>query len=134
MVMTEDEVRHWLADDLLERAGLSGVDVETMLAINQAKREMRAVTGNAALLLHEEGASEEEVVAYLQRYRLAKPEEARKSVQFITHPNFRSYIFTYTVGASLLDQLFARRDRQATFGRLLREPLTPGTLRAWIAE
>jgi hypothetical protein len=134
MVMSEDEVRQWLEDDLVERAGLSGVDVETMLAINQAKREMRAVTGNAALLLHEEGASEKEVVAYLQRYRLAKPEEARKSVQFITHPNFRSYIFTYTVGANLLDQLFARRDRLETFGRLLREPLTPGTLRAWIAE
>ena len=44
-----------------------------------------------------------------------------------------SYIFTYHCGGELLDALFAARaDRDASFSRLLTEPVTPGQIRAWI--
>jgi hypothetical protein len=129
IVMSDQEMRDWLVDDLLELAGLSGVDTDRMLVINSARKALRAVTGNAAWLLHVEGRPEEEVLAYLQRYRLATPAEAEKSLQFISHPNFRSYIYTYTAGEELLANLFAVEDRNHWFRRLLAEPLTPGALR-----
>ncbi|GAB4202050.1 MAG: hypothetical protein OHK0022_24740 [Roseiflexaceae bacterium] len=131
VVMDQTELRDWLAGDLAARAGLPDADIDAMLALHKARNGMRAVTENAALMLHEDGANNDEVVAYLQRYRLATPEEARKSIEFITHPNFRSYIFTYTRGGALLDQLFERGDKTAWFARLLNEPVTPGTIRAW---
>ncbi len=130
-VMDQDELRDWLTGDLAARAGLADADIDAMLALYKARSGMRAVTENAALMLHEDGAGPDEVVAYLQRYRLATPEEARKSIEFITHPNFRSYIFTYTRGGALLDRLFERGDATGWFARLLNEPVTPGTIRSW---
>lgn len=134
MVLSDEELRDWLRGELRELAGLPDVDIETMLAIHKIKEQLRGVTGNAALLFHQEGAGEEEVLAYLQRYRLATPEEARKSLQFITHPNFRSYTFTYTEGARLLDRLLEQGRPEEWFSRLLREPVTPSTIRQWIHE
>lgn len=134
VVISDEELVDWLKHDLVGRAGLGDVDIERMLELHKAKQGMRLVTGNAALLLHDEGASEEEVIAYLQRYRLARPEEARKSISFITHPNFRSYTYTYTAGGDLLDELFATGNEQAWFARLLYEPVTPSVVRGWIAE
>lgn len=134
IVMSDADLAEWLERDLAPLAGLVGVPMQEMLAISKTKRNMRAVTNNAAILLHAEGATDEEVVAYIQRYRLATEQEARKSVSFIKHPNFRSYGFTYTVGADLLDQLFEKKGTpHEWFSRLLTEPVTPGTLRHWIA-
>lgn len=132
-VMGERELRDWLVEDLAPAAGCPSADVDAMLALQHARRNMRTVTQNAALMLHEDGASQQEVSAYLQRYQLCTPAEARKLIEFITHPNFRSYIFTYTRGGLLLDQLFARGEPQRWFARLLAEPVTPGVLREWIA-
>lgn len=133
MVMSERELRDWLVEDLAPAAGFPAADIDAMLALQQARRNVRLVSENAALLLHEDGASEQEVSDYLQRYRLSTPAEARKLIEFITHPNFRSYIFTYTRGGLLLDQLFARGEPQRWFARLLTEPVTPGVVREWIA-
>lgn len=134
IVMGDDELATWLEADLAPMAGLAGVPVREMLAIFKAKRNMRAIGNNAALLLHEDGATDDEVVAYIRRYRLATEQEARKTLSFIKHPNFRSYGFTYTVGADLLDQLFEKKGTpREWFKRLLTEPITPGVLRGWIA-
>lgn len=134
IVMGDDELATWLEADLAPMAGLAGVPVREMLAIFKAKRNMRAIGNNAALLLHEDGATDDEVIAYIRRYRLATEQEARKTLSFIKHPNFRSYGFTYTVGADLLDQLFEKKGTpREWFKRLLTEPITPGVLRGWIA-
>ena len=134
LVMDDSELRNWMVSDLVARARLKGVNVEAMFAINQAKRALAAVTTNAAFLIHEDGASEEKVLAYLQRYSLRKPKEARQTFNFITHPNFRSYPFTYRIGGQLLDQLFQKGNPQQWFARLLSEPITPGVIREWIAS
>ncbi|MDQ4077955.1 MAG: DUF885 domain-containing protein [Chloroflexota bacterium] len=134
IVISDEALREWLVDDLTKRAGLHDAPVETMLQIREAKKELRGVTGNAALLLYEGGASDEEILRYIQRYRLATAEEACKSLQFMTHPNFRSYLFTYTRGGELLDQLFERGEAINWFGRLLHEPVTPSTIRGWLGN
>ncbi len=133
MVMDDSELRDWLNTDLAPLAGLQGADIDTMLEIGKARENLRWVAGNAAMLIHAQGASAAESAAYIERYGLARPEEARKQVQFLTHPNFRSYIFTYTYGGQLLDQLFATGSADQWFGRLLREPVTPGEIRTWIS-
>lgn len=133
IVMSDIEVRNWMVYDLVARAGLKGVNVEAMLALHRAKQALGAVTSNAAILYHQESASEEEVLAYMQRYGLRSRKEARKAFDFITHPNFRSYLFTYRVGSQLLEQLFKQGNSVKWFARLLEEPVTPSVIREWIA-
>lgn len=110
MVLPEAEEAQWL----LELAGYLGLgvgraEVEAMQAAVRQQRTLKHVSGNAALLLHEEKRPEAEVLGYLRRYALATPERARKSLEFITNPTWRSYIFTYTAGGDLLDELFRVR-------------------------
>lgn len=134
IVMSDNELADWLEHDLAPLAGLTDAPVREMLALTKARRNMRSISNNAAIMYHAEGATEEEVIAYIQRYRLATEQEARKTLSFITHPNFRSYGFTYTAGADLLDELFTKKGTpREWFKRLLTEPVTPGVLRGWIA-
>ncbi|MFC4637588.1 hypothetical protein [Deinococcus hohokamensis] len=126
-VMTRDEVREWLTGDLATVAGLNPEDVAAAIRVNVATSTMKGVSGAAAMLLHEDGAPEAEVLDFLQRYNVVDETHARKNLEFITQPHLRAYIFTYAVGSDLV-RGFLAGGGQAAFGRLLREPLTPGQL------
>jgi hypothetical protein len=128
-VMDEAEVREWLGGELAALAGLDGGDVRAFLDVTQAQKGFKNVSGTAALMLHGEGCAENEVLDFLMRYALATPERARQTLRFIGQPQFRAYIFTYAVGSDLV-QGWIRKHGQEGFGRLLREPLTPGQLAA----
>jgi hypothetical protein len=132
-LMTDDEVVAWHASELFPRAGYGHLDAHCEHAIDTARlRLVRAVLGNAAFLLHDQGASEDEVVAYVQEYGLLSEERARKRVDFLNEPLFRSYIFNYRYGGEMLDALFAAQDdRDHWVTRLLTEPITPSQIRAW---
>ncbi len=134
MIVSEDELADWLADDLAPPLGIAGEEVRRMLAVGRAKKDLRGVSGNAALLLHEDGPSEAEVLEYIERNALRKPEEARKSLAFLQNPTFRSYVFTYTAGYDLLEPLLSGQNADMWFGRLLQEPVTPGVIREWAKE
>jgi len=70
------------------------------------------------------------VLDYLVSVGRFTRETAAKRLEFIEHPLWRTYVFVYTEGEALLRRWLdaappeRRIDR---FGRLLREPLTPGT-------
>ena len=83
-------------------------------------------------MLHDQKKNREEIVSYLQKYELSKEKEADRAIQFMSGPLDRSYIFTYTAGYDLLEELFSRADRDKYFVRLLEEPVTPGQIREWI--
>jgi hypothetical protein len=134
MVMSDEELYEWLANALAERAGLVGVDLALMFAIEQRKRLLQGVMGNAGFLYHEDKASKEEVIEYILRYSLRKRQSAEKSFEFLSHPNYRSYIFTYTYGAQLLNQLFKKGEPERWFARLLREAVTPSIVKEWHSE
>lgn len=134
MVIDEGELRDWLADELAPLVGCKGEDVTTMLKVNKAKEVLHGVMGNAALNLYEDGADEAEVLNYIERYGLEAPERARKTLQFITDPISRSYVFTYSAGYDLLKPLLSGSDADAWFSRLLQEPVTPGIIREWVAK
>jgi hypothetical protein len=83
---------------------------------------------NAALMLHEDGLPREEVVDYLVTVGRFESQVARKRLEFIEHPLWRTYVFVYSEGEALLRrwlEAVPEPERAARFGRLLVEPLTP---------
>ncbi|WP_216319492.1 DUF885 domain-containing protein [Deinococcus aestuarii] len=127
-LMDRGEVEAWLTGELAGVAGLDPDDVTAFLDASRAREGLKGVSGTAALMLYEDGATEAEVLDFLRRYGPANEGRARQSLRFISQPTFRAYIFTYSVGGDLVKGVL---DREGTpgFARLLREPVTPGQLR-----
>jgi hypothetical protein len=97
--------------------------------IAAAAAPLNRVRQDAAIMLHDRGADDDDVVAYLQQWSLVSTERARQQIRFLTHPLWRAYISTYVEGFDLLSRWLAARpaDQQVAdrFVRLLDEPLTP---------
>jgi hypothetical protein len=111
-----------------EHVGRLGIPYEPEVAgvVRVAFGALRPVATNAALLLHERGGTEDEVVDYLVRWGLNTPERARKSLEFITDPTWRAYSACYSEGRRLA---FAYVDGDTgRFRRLLTEQLVPADL------
>jgi hypothetical protein len=131
-----DERFRFRAERVYPLAGLEG-DPEREAGIARAQRALRSVPGNAALLLHEEGAAEAEVVAYLQRYGLLAEGEARQRLRFLADPLWRAYIFTYHAGHDLLGAWLDAApagERDARFRTLLTEQVSPSQVARWVAD
>jgi hypothetical protein len=135
MLFDPHELVRFRRECVYPAAGITG-DPEREVAIGAARRILRSVPGNAALLLHEEGRDQDDVVAYLQHYGLSTEAEARQRLRFIADPLWRAYIFTYHVGHELisdwLDQ--APSERRGRFRTLLREQVYPSQIAAWTAS
>ena len=131
-MLTDAELEDWFQDELLPRAGVTTVDARTIIARNRAVDKISGLAGNAAFMLHDRNASRDEIRAYLQKYGLYSEKEAEQTIDFISNPLYRSYIFTYHIGYDLLKELFSKVDREAYFKRLLEEPVTPSQIRQWI--
>lgn len=145
IVFTPEEAAAWRQEHLYRPAGIE-VDPDRERQIATAQRALKSVGGNAALLLHEEGASEADVVDYLARYGLETPERARHRLSFISDPLWRAYVFTYHVGYDLLGAWLDTPDdangeptpaglgsvtrRQERFARLLADQVTPSSIRS----
>lgn len=121
------------AQDIYADLGLS-FDGELAEAVADAMAPLDGVRQDAALLLHDFGRPEEEVIAFLRRWALLPADRARQSLRFLTDPLWRAYITTYVEGRRLLaDWLDCRPAGQPVadrFVRLLDEPLTPARIRA----
>jgi hypothetical protein len=90
---------------------------------------------NAALLVHVDGRPVREAIDYLVEVGRSSPETAAKRLSFITHPLWSRYDFVYPEGEALLARwldVVPEAERDARFGRLLREPLTAPAIRAEI--
>ena len=133
-LLTEQELEDWYRDEILPRAGLTHVDANQIIEISRAERKVRNLWGNAAFMLHDQKKSTDEIISYLQKYGMHTEKEAQRAIRFISDPLDRSYIFTYTAGYDLLEELFAIADRDTYFARLLAEPVTPSQIRQWIKE
>jgi hypothetical protein len=113
------------------RLGFDGTLAER---VTEAVQGLDRARQDAALLLHDRGASPDEVVAFLQRWMLVPEKRARQSLRFLSHPLWRAYTSTYVEGYRLLSAWLADRPSDQPVGerfvRLLDEPLTPGRLAA----
>jgi hypothetical protein len=120
------------AADALAEVGLrfDGELAERVAAVGVVLSRVRQ---DAALLLHQHGAPEDEVLAHLRRWMLVDDRRARQVLRFLRHPLWRTYTSTYVEGAALLQRWWEREPRPERFLRLLDEPLTPGAVRAELA-
>ncbi|MFB8281789.1 DUF885 domain-containing protein [Nocardia colli] len=108
-------------------------DGERAERLSIASAELISVRQDAALLLHDQHRSQDEVAEFLQTWSLTTPERARQSLRFLSSPLWRAYISTYVEGYRLLggwlNKAIDADDRSDRFRRLLDEPLTPGAVR-----
>ena len=84
------------------RPGAAREAAERAVALAGTATTLAAIRGNAALLRHADGASHDEVLAYLQDVGGYAPEVAAKRLEFIEHPLWRTYVFVYAEGEALL--------------------------------
>lgn len=129
MIFPDGDHHEWTAAGIFPVAGIAGGSEVTaqLRAIDEATRPLRHLNGNAAILYHTGKLNEPQTIDYLQTYGLAGPARAAKSFSFISHPLFRSYIFTYSHG---YDLIAATADPKAAFLRLLTEQVLPSRLAA----
>jgi hypothetical protein len=127
-----DEGIVFKSEVLYPALGVQG-DPEREERIDTLFGKLRAVAGNAAILRHEQGASEAEVVDYLQTWELTPKERAERRFRFIDDPLWRPYIFTYFAGRDLILDYLGSGDRATAIERFrasLTEQITPSWLRA----
>lgn len=133
-VLTDNELEGWYREELLPRAGLSHIDPARIVQVEKAFKKLKGIMGNTSFMLYDQHRNVEEVEEYLRKYTLATEKEIEHFVRFVSDPLSRSYVFTYDTGYDLLEELFAKGDRDHYFKRLLEEPVTPEQIRAWIRE
>jgi hypothetical protein len=115
--------------DALAELGLP-FDGELAQRVDGALARLAAVRLDAALLLHDRRAADDEVLGHLRRWLLIDDRRARQVLRFVAHPVWRAYTTTYVAGTPLLQRWWARDPGPSRLRRLLDEPLTPNALRA----
>jgi hypothetical protein len=105
----------------------SPYDAEVVPAVRAFRAGIEALSVNTAHLLHEEGRPASEARAYLERWSLLPPERVEKSLEFLTHPTWRSYVSSYSCGYELCSS-FVDGD-PSRFRTLLTTQLTTADLR-----
>ena len=102
-------------------------DSELSRTVKAARQPFERISGNAALMVHSQGASPEEARQYLMRWALSSERRSTQQISFITDPVWRSYVTTYADGYRLCRD-WVGGDQQR-FKRLLTEQLSPADLR-----
>lgn len=121
---------------ICERAGiaLTGDDASREWRTSVALHQLRGASGDAALQLHVAKRSRDDVVRFLEQDALSTHERALKSLEFIEHPLWRTYVFCYAGGEGLLRRwVESAGDESAQherFFRLLTEQITPSGIAA----
>ncbi len=95
------------------------LDLAHALAVERALEPCGCADVNAALMLHDAGASKAETHAYLERWGLMTPKLAAHLIRFLTEPTSRTYIVTYPAGRELCRSYVAGEPER--FRRLLTE-------------
>jgi hypothetical protein len=98
-IVIDGEVERRLAE-IFGRHGLE-YDYAESRAVRGARRPLRRIGLDAALMIHEDGASVEEAEAHVRRWALTTPEQAAHSARFVVHPTWSAYVINYSAGREL---------------------------------
>jgi hypothetical protein len=112
---------------IVNDAGIE-LDIADLVEVRRAMAVCDWADVNAALMLYEDGASESEVRAYLERWGLMAPERSAHAIRFMREPTSRSYIVTYSAGRELCERWVG--GDLTRFRRLLTEQVRIGELLA----
>jgi DNA-binding CsgD family transcriptional regulator len=110
---------------VVHHAGIE-LDLAHALAVDRALEPCRWAEVNAALMLHQAGASEADARAYLERWGLMTPALAAHMIRFLTAPTSRTSAMTYPAGRELCRSYVAGDPER--FRRLLTEQVRVGDL------
>lgn len=94
--------------------------------VKRAAESLGSVRGNAAIGIHERGWSQDEAVAYIERWSLLPRQRAEKTVQFLVDPTWRAYAFCYIEGLALCRRYVG--DDPSRFQTLITDQLVPSQL------
>ncbi len=128
VVFPEGSQHDWIAEVLLPEAGFDPEPAEQMRRVADARRILRHVSSNAAILYHDGQLNRAQAIDYLQAYALVNEQRAAQLFRFFASPLFRSYIFTYTQGYELIRQAAHSGDKRPIVRRLLSEMILPSEL------
>ena len=112
-------------------AGAARATAATEAVAGGARRALRGIGGNAALLRHVDGRSRAETVDYLVTVGRQAPARAEQRLDFIERPLWRTYVFVYREGERLLARWLEgvpEGSRAERFGRLLAEARSPSSI------
>ncbi|WP_246292147.1 hypothetical protein [Lentzea indica] len=114
------------------------MDGELSEKVESATSGLLTVRQDAALLLHDRGADQDDVVAHLCRWLLVPERRARQMVRFLADPLWRAYTTTYVEGVRLvrawLDVRAPGESLDSRYLRLLDEPLVPKSLESQVRD
>ena len=126
VVLDEDGLA--TAYGILSAHGIEVSDAELGERIDKVIDKLRAVGLNAAIQIHDEGMPLDEAQAYIERWSLVTPDQAARSIRFVTDPTWRAYAITYSAGRKLCDAYVNGDPRR--FRTLLTEHVRIGDLLA----
>ena len=105
---------------VIHDAGIE-LDLAHALAVERAGEPCQWADVNAALMLHEDGASRAETQAYIERWALRTPKLAAHLIRFLTEPTSRTYVITYLAGKELCSSYVSGEPER--FAQLLTEQM-----------
>jgi hypothetical protein len=111
--------------EILRGHGLD-FDYEQARAVREARRPLRRLGLDAALMIHEDGTTVEEAEAHVRRWGLVTSEQAAHSVGFVVDPIWRAYVINYSAGRELCHAWVAGDPQR--LARLLTEHVRVGDL------
>ncbi|MFX0061934.1 MAG: hypothetical protein ACFFC7_07070 [Candidatus Hermodarchaeota archaeon] len=127
VIFGKKELFEWVANYLGPIAQID-IDPELETEIISTRKELSYVGGNVAYLLYVENMPEDQVVDYMAKYGLMKKEDAKKRMDFIKDPLWRSYIYNYTEGYRLVKHYLGQPFDLNKFQKLLTEQIVPSQL------
>ena len=130
VLMSEEAKLAWHRDVLFPALGIENVDVELWGKLQKPLEKLGRAGEAVPFMLFDQGKSEEEIVAFLQKYALVSPERARKTIQF--DREWGAYTFTYTVGRGIVRRYLASGHACAKFVQLVTTPVYPSLVEDWI--
>jgi hypothetical protein len=114
-----DEAMTWLRQkENLHGKKITDTDIEILRATESIGRKPAI---NAALMLHEQGKSDDDVVAYLKTVLPSEESLQRRTVGRLRDEDYRTYMLTYPMGKEkILNELNQSSDKAQTFFNILK--------------
>jgi hypothetical protein len=101
-------------------------DADLIAEVAQAAEILDSVRANAAIMMHDRGASVDETTAYLSRWGLTSEARSAKHVEFLADPTWRAYTFCYTEGVRRCREYVG--GEPSRFERLVTDQMLPSDL------
>lgn len=134
VLVSDQELAAWLRELVADlRLEIPADAVEREVTVERARGLLRNLTADAALGLRQLGLPEGELRALLAEQALRTDARIDHDLRALREPLGAAHVFSHTV-SRLIASWLEGQGQTAGFGRLLREQLSPGQLRAELGE